>query len=172
MSKWKAPVVSVLAHGLSGLGRSDQHDAGWAGSELQPAAPSRRPRAAVVAASVLVAAAVTLGALAGAGVFRKTTPAQVAAPPPSPPSVQGFGRPAFQGVLNPYREPSALGAPLTADVIVIGAGVAGLAAARRLAKEGLDVLVLEARVSEGTAMSAGGMSHDKALAVVHALCKC
>lgn len=35
--------------------------------------------------------------------------------------------------------------PTTADVIVVGAGLAGTAAARDLAKQGLKVIVLEAR---------------------------
>lgn len=41
--------------------------------------------------------------------------------------------------------PAAASAPGTADVIVVGAGLAGTAAARDLAKKGLQVILLEAR---------------------------
>lgn len=59
-------------------------------------------------------------------------------------------QPAFQAELHPYMLPAEVSAsgmpPLAADVIVVGAGVAGLAAASVLSRN-LSVLVLEARVS-------------------------
>jgi hypothetical protein len=58
---------------------------------------------------------------------------------------------AFSQDLHPLllpREAAALGLAADADVIVVGAGVAGLRAAAVLAAEGLRVLILEARVSE------------------------
>ena len=52
----------------------------------------------------------------------------------------------------------------SADVIVIGAGVAGLAAAEKLGKAGLRVLVLEARDRlGGRVWSLPGLSSDQAI---------
>ena len=58
--------------------------------------------------------------------------------------------PFYYGNLHPYlypKERAEMGIAADYDVIVIGAGMAGLAAATSMQKEGLTVLVLEARVS-------------------------
>ena len=58
--------------------------------------------------------------------------------------------PFYYGNLHPYLYPGekeSMGIKTDYDVIVVGAGIAGLAAANALMQEGLNVVVLEARVS-------------------------
>jgi hypothetical protein len=109
----------------------------------------------VVACLLVIAAGATLGGLAAAGKLSKPAGEALSEAEESAGArILALGRPAFQGALQPYRDPSQLKAPLTADVVVIGAGMSGLAAARQLVDEGLDVLVLEGRVSAVAACAA------------------
>jgi glycine/D-amino acid oxidase-like deaminating enzyme len=57
---------------------------------------------------------------------------------------------------EPYRARPALEGTLEADVCVIGAGVAGLSCARRLARHGLDTVVLERGTVAGGASGRNG----------------
>lgn len=102
---------------------------------------------AVVAAGIVLAVLGTSGKLTGSGEEDGTIYA-VSARNRSYPV-----EPAFQAELHSWLLPaevsSVLGSSTDADVIVIGAGVAGLAAAALLQARQLRVTVLEARVSEG-----------------------
>jgi gamma-glutamylputrescine oxidase len=74
------------------------------------------------------------------------------------------------------QSPRSARAPLTtdlsADAVVVGGGIAGLAAAERLAEEGLDVVLLEAAIcgSGATGRSSGFITPDSELQVAD-LCR-
>ncbi|VXC93531.1 FAD dependent oxidoreductase [Burkholderia sp. 8Y] len=59
---------------------------------------------------------------------------------------------------HPYVKASAVTGRACPDVIVIGAGIVGAACARELAREGLDVLVMD-RAGIGGGVTAAGMGH-------------
>ncbi len=70
---------------------------------------------------------------------------------------------AWAEILGPYPEATPLTQPTTADVVVVGAGFAGLSAARRLVQldPSLKVIVLDAlRVGEGSAGRNSGFMID------------
>ncbi|WP_127112874.1 NAD(P)/FAD-dependent oxidoreductase [Shimia sediminis] len=76
---------------------------------------------------------------------------------------QHQGRAAWNAILGPAPVPTPLTGDHTADVVVIGAGFAGLSAARRLKQidTGLDIFVLEAgRIAEGAAGRNSGFMID------------
>ena len=113
--------------------------------------PTRRRAAALAGAALLATAAVALIALGAAGLLTGRHRGRGAAPR-RPRAPQQSVDPAFYGNLHPYMTPAdraALGLnATTADVVVIGAGLAGLAAAQALTQGGMTVLVLESRVRE------------------------
>ena len=76
---------------------------------------------------------------------------------------QQQGRAAWNAILSPAPEADPLNGDRTADVVVIGAGFAGLSAARRLKQidPALDVIVLDAgRIAEGAAGRNSGFMID------------
>lgn len=76
---------------------------------------------------------------------------------------QQQGRAAWNAILGPAPAPEPLTGDRSADIVVIGAGFAGLSAARRLKQidPGLDVVVLEAgRIAEGASGRNSGFMID------------
>lgn len=107
----------------------------------------------VVAVAALLATAITLGVLGTAGKLSRQKAAETY-------FVGGVRQrqnaavPAFSAELHTWLLPSelaAMGASPSADVIVVGGGVAGLAAANALSGQSYNVIVLEARVSAPSA---------------------
>ncbi|MGD8450226.1 MAG: sulfide-dependent adenosine diphosphate thiazole synthase [Phycisphaerae bacterium] len=66
-----------------------------------------------------------------------------------------------QAIIRAYHEK--LSACLTSDVIIVGAGPAGLVAAFRLASQGRSVTVLEKRLAVGGGIWGGGMGMNEAV---------